>query len=365
MLPSNPTCTDSVFNVNTSILHVFALIGLAGGFIFLLRNIMPPVKIKVEDKNKVLTFDHINPAHTREITPRSDIQGETMDELPESKANGNNSNQPSEMRAVNGYQRENGALKGTVRSYPDKSKNSDANNRDGAAPIEHFRFSKAYENDRLPRSLATSSSHTDNASTKFMSDADVKHVYNMDRKLDQPLPTPIVGNATGIRNLGNTCYLSASVQALFTTPHFLLDLCNIYNANCMKKDMPLSRALLEIATDAGLVPHLSTSDASSVKQKFHGTKAVFPITLKKQIDLKSKKYVGFEQMDAHEFLLDLIDLMHNELTPENDARDGITAIEHKSNGKANVIAKTLLPTDVYFQLKVQVCLECNTCNYSR
>jgi hypothetical protein len=138
-------------------------------------------------------------------------------------------------------------------------------------------------------------------------------------------------------------------------------------------------------------------DGSVAKSKLLSTKAANPSALKKQMDVLTDKFVGYEQRDAHEFLSDLVDYLHEELVAEEkkeEERDGskdVPATEEDASAsdkenddtassevnstpekKTDVhkVAKDLVepslpPTDDYFHLKVRVCLECDTCKYSR
>ena len=117
--------------------------------------------------------------------------------------------------------------------------------------------------------------------------------------------------------------------------------------------------------------------------------------------------VRYEQRDAHEFLSDLVDFLHDELTaskstppprspPDSNETAAATATtqdggrsspkENKHpnevDGKAGLETNSAikchesvtsvakhnnedLPTDAYFHLNVRVCLECDSCGYSR
>ena len=113
----------------------------------------------------------------------------------------------------------------------------------------------------------------------------------------------------------------------------------------------------------------------------------------------------YEQRDSHEFLSDLVDFLHDELAASPTPPDTAAVVaassgstiggrvsSPKENENPNVaegklvgelengivgdqhcastsIVKNdraiLLPTDKYFQLNVRVCLECDSCGYSR
>lgn len=72
------------------------------------------------------------------------------------------------------------------------------------------------------------------------------------------------------------------------------------------------------------------------------------------MDQVSDKFEGYEQRDAHEFLSDLLDSIHEELNQKEDEKEA----KEDSSSK-------LLPTDKYFHLNVKVCLTCDNCGYSR
>jgi hypothetical protein len=104
----------------------------------------------------------------------------------------------------------------------------------------------------------------------------------------------------GIQNLGNTCYLSASLQTLFSVPSFITDLYQKYaeawsaNPSGDNETMPLTRALLEVAVVIGV---LAEEDASCIRpevakpNKFTSL-AANPSALKKQMDVLTDKFAG-------------------------------------------------------------------------
>ncbi len=173
----------------------------------------------------------------------------------------------------------------------------------------------------------------------------------------------------GLRNLGNTCYINASLQMLFSLPNFISNLQQAYdqisdkyqqskmdsnaNADADTDDiiskptpMPITRAFLKVAWDAKVIK--TPTDGIHNPQNI---RSVNPSELKEAIDLITDKFAGYEQRDSHEFLSALIDYIHEELVK-------MTSISGDEND-------VVLPTDEYFKLNVKVCLTCDSCNYRR
>lgn len=154
----------------------------------------------------------------------------------------------------------------------------------------------------------------------------------------------------GLRNLGNTCYLNASVQMLCTVPDFFSSLGDQKGQNLTRCLRKVSQELLnEQQTDEG-TSSLSTTNRGPVN----------PRCLKEAIDEKTDKFAGFEQRDAHEFLSDLVDYTHEELTEMKERAVATAATDVDKQA----LEQTRLPTDD-FRLTVQVCLKCKSCGYTR
>jgi len=92
----------------------------------------------------------------------------------------------------------------------------------------------------------------------------------------------------GLKNLGNTCYMSSAIQALSNCP-------------------PLSR-YMRVVSDSGIQPsikhHPMTRKMSEViGDLWRGShKAVTPMSFLKQLRAGNPIFRGFEQHDSHELL---------------------------------------------------------------
>ena len=149
--------------------------------------------------------------------------------------------------------------------------------------------------------------------------------YNKIRQVDEEGPKC---PWKGLRNLGNTCYLNSSLQMLYSIRGFVSSLAG--------KGADLANSIVGVA--------------DSLKDS---TFSANPKAVKQAIDAVTDKFVGYEQRDAHEFLSDLVDQVHDEL--ENE----VNATNEKESGNCP------LPTDEYFRMNVQACLTCDSCGYTR
>jgi ubiquitin C-terminal hydrolase len=124
----------------------------------------------------------------------------------------------------------------------------------------------------------------------------------------------------------------------------------------------------------------SICDMHQALKDFGTPGAATPRAIKSAMDSKTVKFLGFQQRDAHEFLGDLLDQIHEEIeTPtdcpseskvETGGEDQEDSLEVKNPVEAEPIKSTkqvkeVLPTDENFLLTLQVCLKCNSCGYER
>ena len=112
---------------------------------------------------------------------------------------------------------------------------------------------------------------------------------------------------------------------------------NLNSIENNNNSLPLCFALLTIASRSGVIQPLLQGE---------GTRdgPAYPSILKKQMDVLTDQFAGYEQRDAHEFIADIIDFLHDELTSAQEAKGEQLELE--------------LLTDKYFCLDVDVCLTC-------
>ena len=167
----------------------------------------------------------------------------------------------------------------------------------------------------------------------------------------------------GFRNDGNSCYINSSLQQLFSVPNFMEAI------SSLKKGHELTATLSDLYAD------LFGNNGGETQVNRHKVASARPV--KTVMDRLTNRFHGCQQRDAHEFLGELIDQIHEELSPsttneriEHEIKDNGTSGDVKGNFKSppkrqNVEAKEIEPTEKYFRWNIQVCLTCKTCGYSR
>jgi Ubiquitin carboxyl-terminal hydrolase len=148
-----------------------------------------------------------------------------------------------------------------------------------------------------------------------------------------PDPADELPRYRGLRNLGNTCYMNSSLQMLYSCRAFMTALQQSPGGELVQSVCDIYR-------------ELQRSDLT--------TTAAQPDQIKRAIDKKTDKFLGYEQRDAHEFLADLIDHLDEEI---KDSRSS-------SDGGETTATDTVVPTDD-FCLTVRAHLQCTSCGYRR
>uniref|UniRef100_A0A8C2T9B6 Ubiquitin carboxyl-terminal hydrolase n=1 Tax=Coturnix japonica TaxID=93934 RepID=A0A8C2T9B6_COTJA len=143
---------------------------------------------------------------------------------------------------------------------------------------------------------------------------------------------------TGLKNIGNTCYMNAALQALSNCPpltHFFLDCGGLARTD---KKPAICKSYLKLMTELW---HKNRPGSVVPTGLFQGIKSVNPT------------FRGYSQQDAQEFLRCLMDLLHEELKePIVEVEDAQTM----SSEESMEVDKS--QSDVGFQS----CESCGTCD---
>ena len=163
----------------------------------------------------------------------------------------------------------------------------------------------------------------------------------------------------GLKNYGNSCYVNSSLQQLFSIPLF------IESISKNKEGHELVTTLSNLWT--------SMNPMGKTDEKTLGAASARDV--KVVMDKLTDRFKGAQQRDSHEFLGELIDRIHDELSgnEENDASSSVdsnvmsstASADNDKKGKKLSQDEEVEPVDEFFRWNVQVCLKCKSCGYSR
>jgi len=148
----------------------------------------------------------------------------------------------------------------------------------------------------------------------------------------------------GLQNLGNTCYLNAVIQALCSLREFIRDLRKMPEDIPQVADRMLFKNSLEIFGQMGAVGAAAGP--------------LSPAKLRELIAQASPMFAGNQQQDAHEFTLDYINQLHDELLSAR--KDWLEAQSLADSEELGMLA-----TQSHLDSEVQKTLLCCGCQKTR
>ncbi|XP_071451477.1 uncharacterized protein [Hetaerina americana] len=121
----------------------------------------------------------------------------------------------------------------------------------------------------------------------------------------------------GIRNLGNTCFMSAGLQCLGATPALVQRFANqqkYLTPLCSSLSAPISSSLSSSSPAMSASSSLSTQYAALLTKMWSGRYTVVnPNEFKRALGITHPQFKDFRQHDCQEFLALLLDTLHEEL----------------------------------------------------
>lgn len=135
----------------------------------------------------------------------------------------------------------------------------------------------------------------------------------------------------GMKNVGNTCFFNSAMQCLVSIPPFI----SHYKEGKFDSSQPVSLAFQEFLNE------------------YEGCEVMSPVKFLRIIKEKIKLFNG-KQQDSHEFVIQFLEVLHDEITPRCSTFN--TKDDFLAQAKENII------TDLFYSYNKQTVI-CSKCNY--
>ncbi|XP_014225786.1 uncharacterized protein LOC106651674 isoform X1 [Trichogramma pretiosum] len=163
---------------------------------------------------------------------------------------------------------------------------------------------------------------------------------------------------TGLKNLGNSCYMNSIVQCLSNTEL----LAEYFIKNCYMNDLNRNSNINNNNNKTSCSAYVAEEVAQVIKALWRGRyKSISPRDLKVVVGQYKLQFESYDQQDSHEFLMFLLDWMHNDLKA-----DQVTPSIHEIQSVAqkewekSMMGKSSIISELFFgQLKSTI--TCMTC----
>lgn len=166
--------------------------------------------------------------------------------------------------------------------------------------------------------------------------------------------------ACGLRNLGNTCFMSSVLQCLFSA----VPLATYFVQGRHRSEMNRSNRL-------GTRGELTDEYAELVRAVWcQRYRVIAPRFFKATLDQYAKQFVGTQQQDCQEFCTSLLDKLHEDLNRvrhrppiADDGIEGLPAAEAADRAWANYMRLNDSVIVDLFQGQLQTTIECLACGH--